>query len=378
MDAIENGAYKRVLGIMPRRCLHGDTQILLPLGKTKKLKDLKVGDTILSFDGNKIVEDTVVDKWKTNLRYSYKVSSPSQLSVLSTSDHRFAVDPYEWVPLEKVKDRHVITYSGYEPDAVNDQLLGEFMGYMLFGGSDNAPVMALVERLMEYLFYKSELTPIRMRVHDYLIGLGDLDEDSHEHYIRSNKDKLLGSLWELDNASIEAFFKAALYSQRMNLDESSIREITFDVYGDPEILWSIYWLLRRIGLHPEEPDSENFSVVVSDLESLMKLEMIAKVDLELFNHEATVSRRYKGMRTVAVTMSKDKRTYLYDIETAQHHNFFANGFLVHNSGKDLTAWNIAIRQCIRKPCTVYYCLPKFNQSRRVIWDALDSSGRRFL
>jgi hypothetical protein len=110
----------------------------------------------------------------------------------------------------------------------------------------------------------------------------------------------------------------------------------------------------------------------------MKLEMIVKVELDLLNKEATATPRYCGMRTTAISMKKDKRIYVYDIETEKHHNFFANGYLVHNSGKDLTAWNIAIRQCIRKPCTVYYCLPAFNQSRRVIWDALDSGGRRFL
>lgn len=381
IDAIENGAYKRVLGIMPRRCLHGDTQILLPGGKTKKLRDIKAGDKVLSFDGSSVVEDTVVAQWKTNLRYTFKATGVGQLPIISTADHRFAINGKEscdWLQLERIKDERVLVYSGYEPNGLNDPLLGEFMGYMLFGGSDNAPILAVVERLMEYLFYKSTLTPVRERVHDYLMGIGDLTPDEHENYIHSNKDKLLGALWELDNQSIEAFFKAAIYSQRMNLEEAEVKEITFDVYGDNDILWGLYWLLRRIGLQPNAPDEDNYSLVVSDPESLMKLEMIVKVELDLLNKEATATPRYCGMRTTAISMKKDKRIYVYDIETEKHHNFFANGYLVHNSGKDLTAWNIAIRQCIRKPCTVYYCLPAFNQSRRVIWDALDSGGRRFL
>lgn len=52
--------------------------------------------------------------------------------------------------------------------------------------------------------------------------------------------------------------------------------------------------------------------------------------------------------------------------------------LPRRSGKDLTCWNIAIHQCIRKVCLVQYILPTFGQARRSIWEAIDSNGNSFL
>lgn len=52
--------------------------------------------------------------------------------------------------------------------------------------------------------------------------------------------------------------------------------------------------------------------------------------------------------------------------------------LPRRAGKDIMAWNLAIRQCLRKTCLVYYCLPTFAHARRCIWDALAIDGTRFL
>ena len=48
------------------------------------------------------------------------------------------------------------------------------------------------------------------------------------------------------------------------------------------------------------------------------------------------------------------------------------------TGKDIVAFNLCIRQCIRKVCVVYYIFPTFAQAKRVIWDSLTNSGDRFL
>lgn len=46
------------------------------------------------------------------------------------------------------------------------------------------------------------------------------------------------------------------------------------------------------------------------------------------------------------------------------------------SGKDIVAWNLVIRQAIRKVGVYMYCLPTFSQGRKVIWDSItgDSLG----
>jgi phage terminase large subunit len=48
------------------------------------------------------------------------------------------------------------------------------------------------------------------------------------------------------------------------------------------------------------------------------------------------------------------------------------------AGKDILGWNLAIRQCIRKTCLVYYVLPTFKQARACIWDAITIDGMKFL
>ena len=52
--------------------------------------------------------------------------------------------------------------------------------------------------------------------------------------------------------------------------------------------------------------------------------------------------------------------------------------LPRRSGKDLTLWNAAIRVALSKPCMVTYVLPTAVSARKVIWDALDFNGIKFL
>ena len=52
--------------------------------------------------------------------------------------------------------------------------------------------------------------------------------------------------------------------------------------------------------------------------------------------------------------------------------------LPRRAGKDITAWNLAIRHCLRKPCVVFYVFPTFSQARRVIWQSITNEGRTFL
>ena len=48
------------------------------------------------------------------------------------------------------------------------------------------------------------------------------------------------------------------------------------------------------------------------------------------------------------------------------------------AGKDMTAWNLCIRSCIKKPCVIYYIFPTYAQAKKVIWDSITNTGERFL
>jgi len=52
--------------------------------------------------------------------------------------------------------------------------------------------------------------------------------------------------------------------------------------------------------------------------------------------------------------------------------------LPRRAGKDITAWNLCIRQCIQKRCLIYYILPTYSQAKKCIWDAIAIDGTKFL
>lgn len=48
------------------------------------------------------------------------------------------------------------------------------------------------------------------------------------------------------------------------------------------------------------------------------------------------------------------------------------------SGKDIMAFNLCIRACIRRICVIYYIFPTYSQGKKVIWDSITNSGERIL
>lgn len=52
--------------------------------------------------------------------------------------------------------------------------------------------------------------------------------------------------------------------------------------------------------------------------------------------------------------------------------------LPRRAGKDLTCWQLCIRQCLKKRCNVIYIFPTFTHAKRVIWNSITNEGERFL
>ena len=52
--------------------------------------------------------------------------------------------------------------------------------------------------------------------------------------------------------------------------------------------------------------------------------------------------------------------------------------LPRRAGKDITAFNLCIRQCLKRVCVVYYIFPTYSQAKKVIWDSITNSGDRVL
>lgn len=48
------------------------------------------------------------------------------------------------------------------------------------------------------------------------------------------------------------------------------------------------------------------------------------------------------------------------------------------SGKDVAAFNLCIRQALKKPQNIFYFLPTFQQGKLIIWNAITNEGERML
>jgi len=64
------------------------------------------------------------------------------------------------------------------------------------------------------------------------------------------------------------------------------------------------------------------------------------------------------------------------IENKQYRRVLA--ILPRRAGKDITAFNLCIRQCLRRICVVYYIFPTYSQAKKVIWDSITNTGERVL
>lgn len=48
------------------------------------------------------------------------------------------------------------------------------------------------------------------------------------------------------------------------------------------------------------------------------------------------------------------------------------------AGKDMTAFLLAIRTCLKRTCVVYYIFPTYSQGRKILWDSITNDGTRIL
>jgi len=132
--AMEEDGFKRLMLILPRRCIAGDTHITLANGSTKFIQDIKRGDKILSFDGNKIVIDTVKDCWNTGQKEAIEIRSSKYPNITTSLDHKFYSNG-KWVRAKDLKYFTPIFQQYNVPcGKTSKPLLAELIGYLTHDG----------------------------------------------------------------------------------------------------------------------------------------------------------------------------------------------------------------------------------------------------
>ena len=435
-DAFLNKGCRKLMIIWPRRCLHGDTHITMVDGSFKLLKDIKVGDSILSWNGSSFEPDTVKNAWKTEQKNTLIVNAKAWPSITTSEDHLFAAcnqdSKVNWIKASELSPFHQLQlYGGIECGTIHDPDLAEFIGYMVTDGyvsgyqqpkftNVNINTLKRVEYLALKLF---GITVIwRKKGNGYDIGLSNGSKGGG--YI-PNKVKMLFRdygidipknirplhplVWQFDRESIGRFLAAviacdgSLYTHKESVIYDKTRDRTSLIQPYTEISiscgkcheygWGMYWLLRKIGIQSQVPKLEhggsNFKLSIGRHDQIKSLlsygpiygkEEKQKIALDIIeNRELTPHSLYNGCYRSRIDQVKQGDiAELYDIETEKNHNFIANGYIVHNSGKDLVCFNLLLRAAIQKVGIYYAIYPTYSQAKKIVWDGMTNSGFQFL
>jgi replicative DNA helicase len=86
-----------------RRCLVGNTKILLSSGKEKEIKDIRAGEYIKSLDllSEQNVSRRILNFWENGFKDTFKITLVNELSVTCTSNHPFLTYKKEWKSIEE-------------------------------------------------------------------------------------------------------------------------------------------------------------------------------------------------------------------------------------------------------------------------------------
>lgn len=140
---------KKYLNIVaPRgsaKCLSGETDIYLNDGARKKIRDVQVGDVILSLNEDlKFESDVIVNKWETEEKPLFKIKTRSHKELNASADHKvLTFDGWKKVSELKKGDYIASPRRLPEPESIKERADEEvkFLGYLIAeGGTSDGSV----------------------------------------------------------------------------------------------------------------------------------------------------------------------------------------------------------------------------------------------
>ncbi len=418
---------KRAVCVWSRRCLDGDTHIIMSDGSWKYLKDINIGDKILSHNGISYEEDIVVDHWDAGIKDAIKLNNRFYLPLVSSGDHKFATltrnkQSIKWKKLDDFSgSTSCLQFQRGISGTVDNKLTAELIGYLQGDGyvagyqqpkftNTNVEILNRVDELARI----HGCVPIwRKKGNGYDIGLsngtlGGASKNNIKEIFREfgqdvpkYKQRIHPIIWNMNDESVFRYLSAiiscdASITYRFSsspidrFNKKANAEIVIHCGVSEDYAFDMYWLLRKVGISPQRPKCErgsNWKIRISKVNSLKILlnngpfvgkEEKRKECLKFIDH---LSKEYQIHFENYEALPRKNDTdpvHMYDIRTKKNHNFVANGYLVHNSGKDFMAWQLAFWQCLAHKCTVFYVFPTQAQARSAIWSGITIDGQSFL
>ena len=369
-----------VMLIWGRRCMSENTHIIMADGSWKYLKDINIGDKVLSWNGNDFIEDIVIDKVNTGIKKVNKIKTFGFKETLSTDDHWFFVSCIDGKPkYKKFKDINeyegFLTYPEIKFSRKKHKYLAEFIGHFITDGTCTEiqtpkytnikkELIDRVKYLVRKIFKYECLISNKGNGFDLFFSDGNKGtQNTVKSFLRqynlvcNKKDRRVPDiLWKLDKESVLSFFSGVLagdgniynYENENNSKFAKTSEIKISV-GDSELLaWDYYWLLRKIGIcstavkKDYREDHNCWYVIIyksSDINKLLSsIRIIGKEEnqnraLEITKNRKSRKRLKNSFFRIKFKKKSEEYSTCYDITTMINHNFIADGFIVHNCGK---------------------------------------------
>jgi hypothetical protein len=417
-----------------RRCLAGDTPILLESGEWKKLSEIKLGDNVVSYDKNKMVIAPVVDKVSNGYKDVYRIRLSNGLAVDATDNHEFLAirnikksihDP-EWMSVKSGltvgMDLHVMKGYGIFGN-INAEHEAKLLGYLLTDGyiagkSDKCATQTPKFTNNNQLYIDEVVESSKVLFgYDCTIRIHQSGKIAQSVYITDGKHDTgnLCSDWlsRIGLLGLKSYYKI-LHKECNSWDKRSIALLINRMFsGDGcasvwnssgragagelsltscsyEILETVRLLLLKFGVTAiivRERTRNNWKLRISDRNSInnffSEIGYIYGKEDKCSELENAIAKRSRNLNTGVddfrfariKSIEKIGQQEVFDIAVADTNNFIANGIVTHNCGKTTAlAIRMLFRSWTRPGCKSLLVAP-MKVHAAVTWDMIRSFMR---
>jgi hypothetical protein len=419
LHAMESGKKKRAICVWHRRCLLEGTPIAMADGSFKKIEDIVKGEEVLSYtktynSGTQKTTYGLYPKKVKKLWFNGEADTYNFNGLYATENH-IVLTRGTWKP---IGHRQSLTNGGKLAfGTVHNPELAEVLGLLLTDGhitKNQTPKFTNIDERLLRRFEElvviafPEVKPKRYKKGKVFDIVCPTKIKTNCHPIRKyfkTSNIMPDIVWKFDEESTLAFLSGVISG-----DGSIYSRITITPRGfsclcgqmvieggiNPQLAEDYRLLLLKFGIRgkvKKDPRGNNtrlFIYSLSSLHNLSRIKIYSKKKQERFEYLLKNVKKHKtnfweekisdnSIKTNGSVAVFDDLIHgkVYDLEVEDFHSYIANGYIVHNSGKDKTFLNYMIPRMIERKGAYYYYFPTSVMGRDVLWDGMDRDGYKF-
>lgn len=381
-----------------RRCFIGETPIAMSDGTWKNIKDIEVGDKVLSYNYNHVLETKKV----LELFYNGEQEVTEYNDITCTPNHKVLTVHGSYKEIDKTN--HLINSYNLAFGDIHNPELAELLGYLLTDGHikiNQTPKFTntssdLLNRF-EYLVKKEfNIIPKWYKKGNGFDLVCSTKNKTNYHPIRKyfeTSNTMPEIIWKMDKESTLAFLSGVIsgdgslyYNETITPKgyKSFTGQLVIEAGISEDLAKDYKKLLLKFGIRSKikkDKRGNNWRVYIYSLKLLWNISGIKLYHPDKNARLAHILLNVKPRNYLRQEKIKIGESYLaktYDITIEDNHSYIANGYIVHNSGKDKSYWNLFIREAAKRKGSYFYFWPELKQARDSMWEAMDNDGFKFL